>query len=53
MWFRYLITILNIVMCLFIVFFMRGLKWGNDKASIIGFSAMLFSYIGSIGLIWW
>lgn len=49
MWFRYLITLLDILMCLFILFFARA---KNDKASIVGFGAMFLTYAGSAFLIW-
>ena len=49
MWFRYFMTFLDILMCLCILSFTKGKK---DKASIIGFGTMIFSYIGNIFVIW-
>ena len=49
MWFRYFITFLDIVMCLCILFFAKGKR---DKASVIGFGAMLLAYVGSVFLMW-
>lgn len=49
MWFRYFITFLDILMCLFILFFARA---KNDKASIVGFGAMFLAYAGSAFLMW-
>ena len=47
--FRYLITFLDIVMCLCILFFAKDKR---DKASVIGFGAMFLAYAGSAFLIW-
>lgn len=49
MWFRYFITFLDALMCSFILLFAKDKR---DKASIIGFGTMLFSYIGSMFLMW-
>lgn len=49
MLFRYFITFLDIVMCLCILFFAKDKR---DKASIIGFGAMILAYAGSAFLIW-
>ena len=49
MWFRYFITFLDILMCLCILLFAKG---NRDKASIIGFGTMIFSYLGSMFLMW-
>ena len=49
MWFRYFITFLDILMCLCIFFFART---KHDKASVIGFGAMLLAYAGSAFLMW-
>lgn len=49
MWFRYFITLLDILMCLCIFFFARTRR---DKSSIIGFGAMLLAYTGSVFLMW-
>lgn len=48
MWFRYFITLLDILMCLCIFLFARR----NDKASIVGFGAMFLAYAGSVFLMW-
>lgn len=52
MWFRYFVTFIDFLMCLCVLFFMRNLDFKKDKASIVGFSFMLFSYIASVGLMW-
>ena len=49
MWFRYFIAFLDILMCLCILFFARDKR---DKASVIGFGAMLLAYAGSVFLMW-
>lgn len=49
MWFRCFMTFLDIVMCLCILFFARDKR---DKASIIGFGAMILAYAGSAFLMW-
>ena len=49
MWFRYFITFLDILMCLCILLFARN---KGDKASVIGFGAMLLAYAGSVFLMW-
>lgn len=49
MWFKYLITFLDIVMCLCILFFARDKR---DKASVIGFGTMILAYAASAFLIW-
>lgn len=49
MWFRYFITFLDITMCLCILFFAKDKR---DKASIIGFGAMILAYAGSAFLMW-
>ena len=49
MWFKYLITFLDILMCLCILLFARK---KHDKASVIGFGAMFLAYAGSVFLMW-
>ena len=49
MWFRYFITFLDILMCLCVLLFART---KHDKASVIGFGAMLLAYAGSVFLMW-
>lgn len=52
MWFRYLVTFIDVLMVLCIFFFLRDLKWKEQKFSVCGFSLMMFSYIASIALMW-
>lgn len=52
MWFRYLVTFIDVLMILCIFFSMRGLKWKEQKFSVCGFGLMMFSYIASIALMW-
>lgn len=49
MWFRYFITLLDILMCLCIIFFSKA---RHDNASIVGFGVMFLAYAGSIFLMW-
>ena len=46
---RYIITILDILMCLLILAFVKD---NRDKASIIGFGTMILAYAGSAFLMW-
>lgn len=50
-----IITILNILMMLILIFFTRGLSWKSqkDQASIIGFGFMICLCIANIILIWY
>lgn len=48
---KYFIVFLDILICLCILFFARGMKWEKDKAAIIGFLVMIFSYLASVYLI--
>lgn len=45
-------TTLNIIMMSIIFFFMRGLKWKDDKESVIGFSAVQILYLMNIFCMW-
>lgn len=45
-------TTLNIIMMCIVFFFMRGMTWGKDKASVIGFSAMQSLYLMNIFCMW-
>lgn len=49
MWIRYFITFLDILMCLFILFFAREAK---NKPTLAGFAMMFLAYAGSVFLIW-
>ena len=52
MWFRYLISFIDVLMVFCLIYFMNGLSWEDNKASILGFGIMFFSYIASIALMW-
>lgn len=49
MWFRYLITFLDIMMCVLFLLFVKGKR---DKASIAGFGIMILAYAASAFLMW-
>ena len=45
-------TVMIAVFSACLVFFMRGLKMPENKFSIVGFSAMLVTYVLSLVCIW-
>lgn len=49
---KVVITTLDILMIGIIFFFMRGLKWGREKGTVIGFSAMQILYLMNIFCMW-
>lgn len=51
---KIIVTTLNILMALLLLFFTRGFNWSNkkDHASIIGFGFMIFLYVANLILIW-
>lgn len=50
--FKIVTTTLNALMMGIIFFFMRGLKWKDDKISMVGFSAMQILYLMNIFCMW-
>ena len=52
MWFRYLVTFIDVLMVFCLIYFMGGLSWKDNKASIVGFGTMMFSYMVSAALMW-
>lgn len=52
MWFRYLVTFIDVLIVFCLIYFMGGLSWKDNKASVLGFGVMMFSYIASIVLMW-
>ena len=50
--FKILTTVFNILMMCIIFFFMRGITWEKDKASVIGFSAMQILYLMNLFCMW-
>lgn len=51
---KIIITVLNILMVLLLLFFTKGFNWSNkkDHASIIGFGFMICLFIANMFLIW-
>ena len=52
MWFRYLVTFLDLLLILCILFFMRGFSFKDNKAFYVGFGTMMFGYIASAIMMW-
>lgn len=52
MWFRYLVTFVDVLMVLCLIYSVNRLSWEDDKVAILGFGVMFFSYIASIALMW-
>lgn len=50
--FKIVTTTLNIIIMCIIFFWMRGISWKKDKASVIGFSAMQILYLINIICMW-
>lgn len=50
--FKIMTTTFDIIMMCIICFFMRGISWKKDKASIIGFSAMQILYLLNLFCMW-
>lgn len=50
--FKIVTTTLNIIMMVFIFFFMRGTSWKDNEESVIGFSAMQILYLMNILCMW-
>ena len=51
---KYITTALNIFFIAVLLYFMHRMRWSDpdDRASIIGFSAMGLAYMASIILMW-
>lgn len=51
---RYIISISSVIMLIVIAYFMRGLSWNTekDRASIVGFTWMMITIVGSAILMW-
>lgn len=50
--FKIVTTTLNVLIMGIIFFFMHGLSWKKDNASVIGFSAMQILYLMNIFCMW-
>ena len=51
--FECLVTVLNVIMLLFTLFFLRGEYKLKDKATVVGFSFMALFDVANTMLIWW
>ena len=49
---KYFVTFINFLLCLIILFFLKGVDPKENKATYIGFSAMIAAYVGSTALMW-
>lgn len=49
---RIIATILDIIFALIFLFFMNGLTWDNDKASIVGFGGLEICLLLNLACIW-
>ena len=49
---KWIVTVWNVLMTLFIFWFSRELFWKKDKAAVIGFGIMVFMYILALVPIW-
>ncbi len=51
--FKVTTTTLNIIMMIIILYFMSGLKWKDNKVSIIGFLSMQILYLMNLFCMWY
>ncbi len=51
--FKIVTTTFNVIMMCIIFFFMREISWEEDKASVVGFSAMQFLYLMNTFCMWY
>ncbi len=51
--FKIVITTLNVLIMGIIFFFMHGLSWKKDKASVIGFSTIQILYLMNLYCMWY
>lgn len=49
---KWLVTIWNVFMVIFILWFSRGLIWRRDKATVIGMGIMTIMYVLALVPIW-
>lgn len=49
---KWIVTVWNVFMVIFILWFSRGLIWKRDKATVIGFGIMAIMYILALVSIW-
>ncbi|WP_156945304.1 hypothetical protein [Lacrimispora indolis] len=49
---KWIVTVWNVFMVIFILWFSRGLIWKRDKAATVGFGVMAIMYILALPLIW-
>lgn len=49
---KWIVTVWNVFMVIFILWFSRGLIWRKDKATAIGLSIMAIMYVLALAPIW-
>lgn len=49
---KWIVTVWNVFMVIFILWFSRGLIWKRDKATTIGFGIMTVMYVLALAPIW-
>lgn len=49
---KWIVTVWNVFMVIFILWFSRGLIWKRDKATTIGFEIMVIMYVLALVPIW-
>lgn len=50
---RIIATILDILFALIFLYFMDGLTWEKDKASVVGFGGLEICLLLNLMCIWW
>jgi hypothetical protein len=49
---KWIVTVWNVFMAVFICWFSRGMTWKREKAAMIGFGLMAIMYVLALAPIW-
>lgn len=49
---KWVVTVWNVFMVIFILLFSRGLIWKRDKAAMVGFGVMAIMYVLALMPMW-